>query len=160
MSQNLNEALLKKKHEVFLYELKPETATSYYLKEGNKGILPDRIGFSKNGFAMIERKGRALLENKVGQIVGTFKRDEDSVYKLNSPFRIFSSIWEAENYPLFVGYGDIGVTNKKGKIETSKDLFIIYSSGKEWIEIHLFRGLIEFKDSVLNYLSEHKKQKP
>lgn len=156
----MNFELLRKKHEVFLYKLKPGTSSSFYLNEGSKNVLPERIGFSKNGFAQIQMKGRALIENKVGQFVGSFKRNEISPYKQNKPYKLFSSIWEAKDFPCLLGYGDIGISNNSGRIASSKDLFVIYASGKDSLEIHLFRGLVQFKESVLNYLNDFKKSKP
>lgn len=156
----MNEILLRNKHEVFVYTLKDGTATSYYLSEGAKNILPERIGFSKNGFTVITNKGRALLENKVGQLVGCFTKKEESHYKKNKPYKVFSSVWEVKDYPSLYGYGDIGISNISGRIESSKDVFVIYTSGLSRLEIHLFRGLIEFKDSILRYVNEHKKLKP
>jgi len=152
---DINEALLRKKHEVFTYELKPGTTSSFYILEGTRNILPERIGFSKDGFLPITQKGRAITEKKVGQIVGNFKLKEESPYKQFKPFALFSSIWEAKNYPMFIGYGDIGISNPEGKIRSNKDLFIIYSSCKGIIEIHLFKGLVEFKESILAYLKSN-----
>jgi hypothetical protein len=56
---------------------------------------------------------------------------------------------------MFIGYGDIGITSPEGKIKSNKDLFIIYSSCKGIIEIHLFKGLVEFKDSIFSYLKSN-----
>ena len=159
---NINEALLRNKHEVFIYELKPETISSYYQIQGSENILPSRIGFSKIDFIEIKNKGRALIENKVGQIVGNFKVKEDSQYKQHKPYAIFSSVWAIKEYPLFTGYGDIGISNEVGRIKSSKDLFIVYRPSKDIIQIHLFKGLVEFKDCVIAYLEGFilKKHKP
>lgn len=156
---NSNELFIKK-HQVLTYELKPGTKSSFYQKEGRKDLLPERIGFSKDGFLKIANTGRAIVEKRVGQIVGTFKKNEISPYKKYKPFSIFSTVWETIQFPSFVGYGDIGLTNEAGRTVSSKDLFILYSPSKEVLEIHLFPGLVEFKDLVLQYLRDHKKQKP
>lgn len=149
----MNEQLIKAKHEPSLYELKEGTTSSYYLKEGKRNLLPERLTFSKEGFKVLKHTGRLMTEKKVGQLAGTFKVKEESCYKLYKPFSIFSSIFEAKDYPLFIGYGDIGLS-KEGpeKPERTKDLFILYSPGKGTLEVHLFKGLLEFKEPVLAYL--------
>lgn len=154
----MNEVLITKKHEVFVYGLKEGTSSSYYLKEGERNILPERIGYSEDCFLKIQNKGRALNEKKKGQVTGTFRKDESSVYKQNKPFRLFSTVWEAQNCPEIIGYGDIGISNKQARIESSKDLFIIYKPCKDILEIHLFRSLVESKDEVLKYLDRYIKE--
>ena len=155
-----NNELFQKKHQVLIYELRQGTSSSFYQKDGKKELLPQRIGFSKNGFLQIASTGRAMVEKKVGQIVGTFKKNEISPYKKHKPFSIFSTVWESNQYPSFIGYGDIGLTNEKGKTISSKDLFILYSPCPDIIEIHLFAGLVQFKNLVFEYLKDYKKQKP
>lgn len=154
----MNELLIAKKHEIFVYRQKEGTLSSFYLQEGKVNILPERIGYSEDCFLKLQNKGRALSEKKKGQVTGTFRKDEASVYKQHKPFRLFSTIWEAQNYPVVVGYGDIGISNKEGKIESSKDLFIIYKPCKETLEIHLFRSLVESKAKVLEYLDSYIKE--
>lgn len=144
--------MIAKKHEVFFYGLKEGTVSSYYLKEGERNILPERIGYAEDCFLKLQNKGRALTEKKKGQVTGTFRKDESSVYKLNKPFRLFSTVWEAHHYSLFIGYGDIGISNKEGRIQSSNDLFIIYKPCKDILQIHLFRSLVDCKEEVLKYL--------
>ena len=154
----MNEVLIAKKHEVFVYGHKEDTKASYYLRDGQKNILPERISYDERGFFNIKSKGRALTEIKKGQVMGYFRKDEVSEYKKNKPFRIFSTVWQAINYPAFVGYGDIGVSNAQGNIESSNDLFILYKPCNDLIEIHLFRSLVESKDEVLKYLDRYIKE--
>lgn len=154
----MNEILISKKHEVFVYEQKEGTVSSFYLKEGQKNILPERIGFDSNCFLKLQNKGRALTEKKNGQITGGFKINESSPYKQNKPYKLFSTVWEAQGYPLFIGYGDIGFSNKEGRIQSSKDLFVIHNPCKEILEIHLFRSLVESKEEVLIYLDRYVKE--
>ena len=120
--------------------------------------MPERIGYSEDGFLKLQNKGRALTEKKKGQVTGTFRTDETSDYKQHRPFRLFSTVWEAHNYPFFLGYGDIGISNKEGRIESSNDLFIIYRPCKEVLEFHLFKGLVDSKDDVLMYLERYEKK--
>ena len=122
----MNESMMAKKHEVFVYGQKEGTVSSYYLREGDINILPQRICYTEDCFLKLQSKGRELTEQKRGQITATFRKDESSIYKQNKPYRIFSTVWEAYNHPEFIGYGDIGKTNKKGRIESCNDLFIVY----------------------------------
>jgi hypothetical protein len=150
---DMNELLIRSKHEVYGYELKEGTSSSYYLTQGKRNVLPERISFSKDGFKPISQTGRAKTELKVGQIVGKFKKNEESsCYKLYDPYEIYSSIWQAKDYPIFTGYGDIGISKESGRIASTKDLFIIYSPQKGTLEIHLFKGLVEFKEEALSFL--------
>lgn len=148
----MNEQLIKAKHQAFIYELKEGTASSYYLVEGRKNIVPERLSFSKNDLVKIDQRGRTKTEIKVGQIAGNFKQKDESIYKQHRPYAFFSSIWQACGHPLFVGYGDVGISNASGIISTTKDLFVIYQPYKGRFEFHLFAGLKEFKEEVLSYL--------
>lgn len=157
----MNNELLQKKHQVLMYELKPGTASSFYQKEGQRNLLPERLGFSKNGFVEIDKTGRTRVEKQVGQIVGNFKKNEVSPYKKHKPFSIFSTVWAFCQFPSFVGYGDIGLSNEAGNTVSTKDLFILYSPCTEKIEVHLFPGLVEFKEMAFQFLNDYlKKQKP
>lgn len=152
---DMNELLIKGRHEVFQYHHKENTKATYYLSEGPRNILPERLSYDENGFFSIKNKGRALSEVRRGQIIGYFRKDEFSMYKRYKPFRFFSTVWQAMKYPLFIGYGDIGVSNALGKIESSNDLFILYMPYAGLLEIHLFRALVESKDDVLKYLARY-----
>ena len=150
--------MIAKKHEVFVYGQKEGTISSYYLKEGQKDILPQRISYADDCFLKLQNKGRALTEKKQGQITANFRKDESSIYKQSEPFRVFSTIWQATAFPSFIGYGDIGFSNKQGRIQSNLDLFILYKPSIDILEIHLFRGLLELKDEVLNYLDRYIKE--
>jgi hypothetical protein len=151
----MNDILIKSRHEIFQYRHKQDTRASFYLFEGRRNVLPERISYDENGFFSIQKKGRALTEIKKGQIIGYFRKDEYSEYKRHKPNRFFSTIWQALNYPLFVGYGDIGVSNREGKIESSNDFFILYKPSNDVLEIHLFKSLVQGKDYVLKYLTNY-----
>jgi hypothetical protein len=154
----MNQSLITNKHEVFIYRLKEGTASSYYLKNGEKNILPERIGYSEDCFLKLQKKGRALTEKKKGQVTGTFRTDEVSSYKMNKPYRLFSTVWEAQICPEIIGYGDIGISNDKGRIESSNDLFILFKPCNDVLEIHLFRSLMESKNEVMKYFNRHIKE--
>ena len=49
----MNAEFIKSNHLHFRYELKPGTSTSYYLTAGANGILPGRIGITRQTFSII-----------------------------------------------------------------------------------------------------------
>ena len=150
---------LKANHLQFLYELKENTSTSYYLTAGARGILPARIGVTRESFSSIHQTGRNHLEKLTGQIKATFKKSDESIYKKHKPFWLHTSIYEIQEFPVFAGYGDIGISNEAGKTEGTGDLLILHSSD-EWhrIRIHIFRGMLFHKDQVFPYLYDLMKQ--
>lgn len=148
------------RHKVFTYRRKPDTKTAYLLEHGEANFFPNYISYDRKEFAAIANKGRARVEKKVADLKTTFRSKERSPYKVEKPYVFSSSIWQNPDFPLFVGYGDIGRTGFSGKTEPTKDLIIIYTSdNKEEVEIHLFAGLLESKEEVFNYLVEYVKQK-
>ncbi|MEI6575760.1 MAG: hypothetical protein WCO63_06230 [Bacteroidota bacterium] len=149
----MNAEFLKSKHLHFEYELKSGTSTSYYQIGGTRGILPSRIGITRNTFAIIRQTGRGHLEKLTGQVKSTFKKEETSIYKKCKPFWIHSSLYEIPDFPVFLGYGDIGFTSGNGKTEGTGDLLIIHSSDQfQTLTIHIFMGLLFHKDQVIPYL--------
>jgi hypothetical protein len=155
----MTDEFLKSNHLQFIYELKPGTSTSYYLTAGARGILPARIGVTRESFSSIHQTGRNHLEKLTGQIKATFKKSDISIYKKNKPFWIHTSLFEIQEFPVFAGYGDIGISNDEGKTESTEDLLIIHSSD-QWqrIIIHIFRGMLFQKDQVFPYLYNLMKQ--
>jgi hypothetical protein len=155
----MNAEFLKSNHLLFRYELKPGTSTSYYLTAGAGGILPARIGITRQTFAIIKQTGRGHLEKLTGQIKATFKKNDLSIYKKQKPFWIHTSIYEIPDFPVFAGYGDIGITNDSGKTEGTGDLLILHSSDSwKTLSIHIFRGMLFQKDQVFPYLYSLLKQ--
>jgi hypothetical protein len=150
---------LKSNHLHFRYELKPGTSTSYYLTAGANGILPSRIGITRQTFAQIKQTGRGHLEKLTGQLKATFKKNDQSIYKKQKPFWIHTSIYEIQAFPVFAGYGDIGITNGSGKTEGTGDLLILHSSDSwKTLSVHIFRGMLFQKDQVFPYLYNLLKQ--
>lgn len=123
------------------YHLKEGTKASYYWHEGAR-ILPNRLSISKSEITKVERKGRNLLHSISGQMIGSFKKSEDSPLKRNKPYTCRTQIWRVEEYPHFIGYGTIGITNSEGGIFDTNDL-VIFDSKDNWqtIRIYFFRGL-------------------
>lgn len=124
------------------YKLKEGTKSSYYWQSGTK-ILPGRLSISKESeMTRVTRKGRNLLHSLAGQMVGAFKVNEESPLKIHKPFTCRTQIWTVDEYPLFIGYGTTGITNKEGRINDTGDLVVFYSSdNRSTIQISFFRGL-------------------
>lgn len=124
------------------YKLKEGTKSSYYWQSGTK-MLPDRLSISKESeMTKVARKGRNLLHSLAGQMVGTFKANEESPLKVHKPFTCRTQIWAVDEYPLFIGYGTTGISNNEMGITDTGDLVVFYSSDN-WstIQIYFFRGL-------------------
>ena len=62
-----------------------------------------------------------------------------------------------EQYPLFIGYGSIGISNNEGKITKESDLgdLVILYTSDDWqsIRIYYFTGMITSLYEVMEYLS-------
>ena len=55
-------------------------------------------------------------------MLGCFTKNEESPLKQNAPYKIRTQIWSINEYPLFIGYGSIGISNNEGKITKESDL--------------------------------------
>lgn len=136
------------------YKLKEGTKSSYYWQSGTN-ILPERLSISKESeMTKVARKGRNLIHSLAGQMVGTFKKNEESPLKAVKPFICRTQIWAVDEYPLFIGYGTTGITNDEGKITDTGDLVVFYTPDN-WstIRISFFRGL--GKPDYLLYCMEY-----
>ncbi len=124
------------------YKLKEGTKSSYYWQSGTK-ILPNRLSMSKESeMTKVARKGRNLLHSLAGQMVGAYTINEESPLKVCKPYTCRTQIWAVDEYPLFIGYGTIGVTNGEGRISDTGDL-VVFESSDNWqtIQISFLRGL-------------------
>jgi len=144
------------------YQRKEGTATSYYWATGAK-LLPDRISISKESeMNETSHTGRNPLHKITGQIMGTFKKNETSPLKLNKPFNLRTNIWQMEDFPSFIGYGTIGISNQLGKIDRQSDtgdLIVLHTSTKDWkeITIHYFAGSVMELESIMEFLYKRNK---
>lgn len=138
------------------YKLKVGTKGSYYWYSGTN-ILPNRLSINKDEMTRVARKGRNLLHPSAGQMVGRFKVREHSPLKRFKPFDCRTQIWSVDEYPLFIGYGTIGITNNEGCIADTADLVIFYTPDN-WgtIQISFFRGLgkPDYLQPCMEYLNE------
>lgn len=119
------------------YTLKADTKGSYYWASGSR-ILPDRLSISKESqLTAVARKGRNLQHPIAGQMVGSYKKDEESPLKVNKPYVCRTQIWQVEEYPLFIGYGTTGISGEDGKIHDTGDL-IVFFTPDNWQSIRVF----------------------
>lgn len=115
------------RHHILVYKQKETAPTSYYLQEGSKGYLPERVCINRLPFAEVNGGGRSA---PVGQFKATFKKNEESIYKpINKS--LHSSIYKTVK----AGASVIGT----GDIKGTDDLLVFVSRGG-WaeIEIHIF----------------------
>jgi hypothetical protein len=153
MEQNFIESSMQES----CYERKPGTLTSYYHKTGRK-ILPNRLTISKDELAMVRKKGRNLLHPVIGQLLGRFTKEEESPLKVNHPFRCRTQIWQIPEYPLYIGYGSIGISNEEGTIDRESDtgdLIILAADDPEWerIRIFYFPAMVKGLEEVMSFLT-------
>lgn len=154
MNTTLIEALCKKA----IYQRKEGTSSSYYWQSGSR-ILPNRMSISKEReLSHVSRNGRNLLHPIIGQIKGTFTRQEDSPLKQHSPFSIHTQLWQVPEYPLNP-YGTIGISGENGKITREcdfGDLVVVHALDYKWetLEIFYFPAMLNNLDIVLNHLQK------
>lgn len=146
------------KQEAF-YTLKEGTQISYYHSSGTR-ILPNRLSISRGGeITKVAKKGRNLLHPVIGQLMGRFRKEEISPLKRFKPYECRTQIWQIPEYPLFIGYGTIGICDKDGRINRGSDtgdLVVLTTSDRNWKTIHIFYfpAMIHQLDAVMQYLSE------
>ena len=139
------------------YQRKEGTATSYYWASGAK-LLPDRISISRESeMSETSHTGRNPLHKIIGQLMGTFKKNETSPLKLHKPFNLRTNLWQMNDFPSFIGYGTIGISNELGKIDRQSDtgdLIVLHTSTKDWkeITIYYFAGSVMELESIMEYL--------
>lgn len=153
MEQNFIESSMQES----CYERKPGTLTSYYHKTGRK-ILPNRLTISRDKLFNVRKKDRNLIHPVIGQLLGQFTKNEESPLKANSPFMVRTQIWHIPEYPLFIGYGSIGISNEEGKIDRgsdTEDLIILEAEAPDWerIRIFYFPAMIKKLEEVMTHIS-------
>ena len=139
------------------YQRKAGTLSSYYHNAGCR-ILPNRLSISRDEFTMVRKKGRKLIHPVIGQLLGRFTKNEESPLKANSPFMVRTQIWHIPEYPLFIGYGSIGISNEEGKIDRgsdTEDLIILEVEAPDWerIRIFYFPAMIKKLEEVMTHIS-------
>ena len=151
---------IRKSMKVAIYQHKEGTKSSYYWQQGCK-ILPGRLSISRgNEMTNVQHKGRNAMHPVVGQLIGAFKVAEESPLKQHKPFVCRTQIWQVPLYPLFIGYGTIGISNEQGKVEDTGDLIVLYSTDQwETIRIFYFAGMGNINDheQVMRFLDNYVK---
>lgn len=150
----MNERFIETSHIPLSYVKKDGTKGSFYLSNGKKGILPERI--SLGIFAQKKESQKDKL--KKDEINGSYKKAEEGIYKSLNNGKVHSSIWGFEEYPEFYGYGIIDERH------SLYDLVIMYSGNNcsTSFDVHVFRGMgkPDFISQAFQYLRYHLKQKP
>ena len=152
------EEFIRKSMKVAVYQHKKGTKSSYYWQQGSK-ILPGRLSISRgNEMTNVQHKGRNAMHPVVGQLIGAFKVAEESLLKKYKPFVCRTQIWQVPLYPLFIGYGTIGITNYKGNVRDTGDLIVMHSTDQwESISIFYFAGMGNPSDmpQVMRFLTSY-----
>lgn len=141
------EEFISKSMQVAFYQHKEGTASSYYWQQGSR-ILPNRLSIKDSDMTKVQRKGRNLANYSIGQLLGKFKVVEESPLKQHKPFAVSTKIWQVPLFPLFIGYGTIGISAESGRVEgDTGDLVILYSTDQwENIAIFYFAGMGNIND--------------
>lgn len=159
MSKHLFKSIEKR----LIYRRNPETKVSFYRQAGSSDVLPLRVNFSTDpeGFRRIAQTGRAGTYRKVADFKARFTRnDSPSPYWIKNEQteeRVSFSVWECENYPLFLGFADVGRSNETGKIEHTPDLVVIVrtiDNCRDTLELRVYPGLYSQREEVLKMLNE------
>lgn len=148
----MNDRFIESCHFPLIYERKPETKGSFYLKAGKKNVLPERISWGINSICKDSNK----LQGKINEINAQYKKAEEGFYKGLNHGKLHTSIWGFPNYPEFYGYG---IMDERFQIF---DLLIIHSENNctSSMEIHLFRGMgkPDYMENAFSYLHNLKKK--
>lgn len=90
-------------------------------------------------------------------MIANYTKKEQSPLKQNYPFKIRTQIWAMENYPLFIGYGSLAISNEKGIINRESDLgdLIVFFTNDDWhtIQIYYAPKMLMHLNEVMEYLS-------
>jgi len=142
----MNTEFIRSKHQSFTYTLKEGTKTSFKHSEGFKNILPETISFTN----YYGKEGRRKAKF---QLSGKYKLLEHGFYYAMNDRKVHTKIMEINDYPMFIGWGEIDARHK------IYDLIIVFSMDncKSSFEIHLFKGLanIEYLNDACSYLQSH-----
>jgi hypothetical protein len=150
----MNARFIESCHIPLGYDKKPETKGSFYQSKGQRNILPERL--SLGIFAQKKHSQKDSL--KKNEINGIYKKAEEGLYSSLNNRKIHSSIWGAEEYPEFYGYG---IIDERFSIY---DLLILHSGNNcsNSFDIHLFKGLgkPEYLPQAFSFLRDYINKKP
>ena len=124
------------------YELKEGTKTSY-LDSIGRGPLPRLLSIERGlDLSRVARTGRGL-EPRVGQMKAAFTKAENSLYKINKPYKVQTAIWRvAGSQTLY--YGSLGIANMSGKITSDTGDMVVFRTA-DWrrVRVYVFAGLAD-----------------
>ncbi len=150
----MNDRFIESCHIPLGYQKKEGTKGSFYQNNGRRNILPERISLG----IFAQKKTSAKDNLKKNEINGLYRKAEAGIYETLNNRKIHSSIWGAEAFPEFYGYG---ILDERFNIY---DLLILYSENNcsNSFDIHLFRGLgkPEYLSNAFHYLRNYINQKP
>lgn len=155
----MNQEFISKSMKVAVYQHKEGTKSSYYWQQGIR-LLPNRLSIKEGEMTNVQRKGRNAMQKIVGQLLSNFRLDEESPLKQHEPYTCRTQIWQVPLYPLFIGYGTIGISNEQGKVKDTGDLIVLYSTDQwETICIFYFAGMgnINYHEQVMKFLDSYVK---
>lgn len=146
---------ISKSMQVAFYQHKEGTASSYYWQSGSQ-ILPNRLSISKSDMTSVQVKGRNAIHKIVGQLLGKFKVVEDSPLKQCKPYSVRTQIWQVPLYPLFIGYGTLGISSESGKVTGDTGDLAVFYTPDQWENIVIFyfagMGNINDMEQVMKHL--------
>ena len=162
----MNKQLIKAIENRLTYRRNPETKVSFYREPGSSDVLPLRINFSTDpeGFRRIARTGRAGTYKKVADCKARFTRND-----ARSPYRVFNgrteervsfSVWECADFPLILGFADVGRTNAQGEMKDTPDLVVIVrtlDNCRDTLELRIYPGFYPQREAVLTLINEEVK---
>ena len=150
------EEFISKSMKEAIYQHKEGTKSSYYWQQGCK-ILPGRLSIKDEEMTNVQHKGRNAMHKIVGQLLGTFKVAEESPLKQHKPYTCRTQIWQVPLYPLFIGYGTIGISNESGKVTGDTGDLIVMHSTDQWQNIRIFyfagMGNVNDMEQVMRFLA-------
>lgn len=159
----MNKQLIKAIEKRLTYRREPKAKVSFYRQSGSSDVLPSRINFSTDpeGFRRIAQTGRAGTYKKVADCKARFTRkDSSSPYWIKNSVaeeRISFSVWECANFPLILGFADVGRTNENGRIEQTPDLVVVVrtlDNCRDTLELRVYPGFYPQREAVLTLINE------
>ena len=138
-----------------VYNLKEGTATSYYRVSGYD-LLPKRMSISKSDMTNVAKVGRNRTNKSVGQLVGRFTKEEESLYKKCEPYVVRTQIFESGGFPSILGYGTIGITNAQKNVRDNGDLIVLQAEDEEWkvVVMTIVKGIANNPDEVASAMAK------
>ena len=159
----MNKQLIKAIEKRLIYRRKPDTKVGFYRQTGSSDVLPLRINFTTDpeGFQRIAHTGRAGSYKKVADCKARFTgKDSQSPYWIKNDVaeeRISFSVWGCVDFPLILGFADVGRSDEHGKMRETPDLVIVVrtlDNCRDTLELRVYPGLYPQREGVLTLINE------